>query len=105
MLLIKLIRTKPVVQGFIQRKGKSVFRHADKKNKRNPFFVVVVLWIRVFVGSDRLMQKKRYFPIYTNWMLNNLAAAAGLGAADGLQGNADNSAVIFHIVQSIIFKD
>lgn len=37
MLLIKLIRTKPVVQGFIQRKGKSVFRHADKKNRRNLF--------------------------------------------------------------------
>lgn len=61
MLLIKLIRTKPVVQGFIQRKGKSVFRHADKKNRRNLFFVVVVLWIRVFVGSDRLMQKKGIF--------------------------------------------
>lgn len=59
MLLIKLIRTKPVVQGFIQRKGKSVFRHADKKNRRNHF--LLLLWIRVFVGSDRLMQKKGIF--------------------------------------------
>ena len=49
--------------------------------------------------------RKGIFPLYTNWMLNNLAAAAALGAADGLQGNGDNSAVIFHILQSIIFKD
>lgn len=49
--------------------------------------------------------RKGIFPLYTNWMLNNLAAAEALGAADGLQGNEDNSAVIFHILQSIIFKD
>lgn len=49
--------------------------------------------------------RKGIFPLYTNWMLNNLAAAAALGAADGLQGNGDNSVVIFHILQSIIFKD
>lgn len=55
-------------------------------------------------GSDQLCQKKVFFH-YTNWMLNNLAAAAALGAADGLQGNRDNGAVIFHILQSIIFKD
>lgn len=50
------------------------------------------------------MSEKGIFPLYTNWMLNNLAAAAQ-GAADGLQGNRDNGAVIFHILQSIIFKD
>lgn len=49
--------------------------------------------------------RKGIFLIYINWMLNNSAAAAALGAADGLQGNGDNSAVIFHILQSIIFKD
>lgn len=54
-------------------------------------------------GIDQLCQKK-VFPLYTNWMLNNLAAAAQ-GAADGLQGNRDNGTVIFHILQSIIFKD
>lgn len=57
------------------------------------------------IGSACLWQRKGIFPLYTNWMLNNLAAAAALGAADGLQGNRDNSAVIFHILQSIIFKD
>lgn len=50
-------------------------------------------------------KKAYFFPIYTNWMLNNLAAAAALGTADGLHGNRDNSKVIFHILQSIIFKD
>lgn len=49
--------------------------------------------------------RKDIFPSYTNSGFNNLAAAAALGAADGLQGNKDNSAVIFHILQSIIFKD
>lgn len=49
--------------------------------------------------------EKGIFPINTSWVLNNLAAAAALGPADGLHGNRDNSSVIFHILQSIIFKD
>ena len=69
---------------------------------RSSLFIVRI--VHVCVGSDQLWQK-RYFPLYTNGMLNNLAAAAALGAADGLQGNRDNSTVIFHILQSIIFKD
>lgn len=76
----------------------------DTENKEEPIYCSVKA-LCMSVWRVTSYGRKGIFPLYTNWMLNNLAAAAALGAADGLQGNTDNSAVIFHILQSIIFKD
>ncbi len=78
---------------------------SSKKNGGADLLLCYSIVAYISVWGVTSYGKKGIFPLYTNWMLNNLAAAAALGAADGLQGNRDNSAVIFHILQSIIFKD
>lgn len=57
----KTNQDKACGSGLHSKKRKISVPSCRQKEQEEPFFVVVVLWIRVFVGSDRLMQKKGIF--------------------------------------------